>query len=122
MVVDGSRNNKKPRPDLNVIVCVDPRKCLYARSQGRSGAELLQELQVVARELGVQDAVQVTPCRRIFGCTYGPRINVAKRWSGEKVLYGSINGEATITRRGTVRFRKIPHQISRVILENLPDK
>lgn len=122
MVEGDSGNYKKPHPDLNVIVCVDPRKCLYARSQGRSGAELLQELQSVAREQSLRGTVQVTPCRCIFGCTYGPRIDVAQRWSGEKVLYGSINGQATITRRGTVSFQEIPRQISRVILENLPDR
>ena len=117
-----SRDDNRPRPDLNVIVCVDPRKCLFARSQAGSGAELYQDLQSAVREQGFQDAVQVTPCRCIFGCTYGPRIDVAKRWSGEKVLYGTIDGEATITRRGTVRFREIPYEISRVILDNLPNR
>ena len=122
MVVRVSQDNGRPHAELNVIVCVDPRKCLFARHQGRSGAELLQELQAVVQERGLGDTVQVTPCRCIFGCTYGPRIDVAKRWSGEKVLYGSIQGEATITRRGTVRFQEVPHQISRMILENLPDR
>ena len=110
------------RPDLNIIVCVDPRKCRFVCSKGRNGAELFQELSSAVRDQGLQDAVQVTPCRCIFGCTYGPRIDLARRWSGEKVLYGAIDGEATITRRGTVRFREIPKEISRIILENLPHK
>ncbi len=122
MVVRVPPEKERLRPDLNIIVCIDPRKCMFVQSKGRNGVELFQELSAAVQEQGLQDAVQVTPCRCIFGCTYGPRIDVAKRWSGEKVLYGSTEGEATITRRGTVRFREIPGEISRIIMENLPHR
>ena len=122
MIVHVRVGEERLRPDLNIIVCVDPRKCMFVCSKGRTGAKLFQELNTAVRDLGLQDAVQVTPCRCIFGCTYGPRIDLAKRWSGEKVLYGTIDGEATITRRGTVRFQEIPNEISRIILENLPHR
>ncbi len=75
--------------ELNVIVCVDPRRCLSQRYNGLNGADLLGDLQTLVSEQGLDDQVQVTPCRCIFGCTYGPRVDVIRRWSGETRLYGS---------------------------------
>lgn len=109
-----------PETDLNIIVCIDPRQCLHQRIHGYAGAELLQGLQDAVAERGLKDAVQVTPCYCIFGCTYGPRIDVSRRWSGEKILYGSIDGEAGITRRGRVQFTKIPKDLTKIVLDNLP--
>ena len=77
------------RPDLNVIVCLDRRHCLNATYDGRNGPALLEELRAYVEESGLEEQVQVTPCRCILGCTYGPRIDVAQRWSGEKRLYGA---------------------------------
>jgi predicted metal-binding protein len=108
--------------DLNIIVCLDPRECLRKQSHGRNGSDLLQELWEVVDQQGLSDRVQVTPCRCIFGCTYGPRMDVVQRWSGEKVLYGSIEGEATITRRGRVRFSRIPESVSQLVWDNLPPR
>ena len=56
-----------------------------------------------------------------MGCTYGPRFDVARRWSGEKALYGSIAGAATVTRRGQVSFAPIPDGLSRAIEDHLPE-
>ncbi len=109
------------RPDLNIIVCVDSRKCLWAESYGRSGGDLLAELRRAVDDEGLEEAVQVTPCRCIFGCTYGPRIDLAQRWSGEKVLYGIGTGEVSITRRGRVSLREIPPNLSEMIWRNLPE-
>ena len=107
---------------VNVIVCTDRRRCAYLESNGRTGLQLLAELQRAALDLSLEDRVQVTQCQCIFGCTYGPRIDVARRWSGEKVLYGSIEGDACITLRGVVRFAKIPEGSSDLIHENLPPR
>ena len=107
--------------DVNIIVCTDPSRCLHRSSYGRNGEQLLQELQQLVSQHRLQDQVQVTPCRCIFGCTYGPRIDVARRWSGEKVLYGTAQGEAAISRRGTVRFSEIPEVLLDLIKQNLPD-
>ncbi len=111
-----------PTPDLNVIVCVDRRKCLNARAGGRTGPALLEELRVLVQESGLEERVQVTPCRCILGCTYGPRIDVARRWSGEKLVYGTTEGETTISIRGKVKFSKIPADLAALLLDNLPGR
>ena len=88
--------------------------------RGRNGADLLQELRDSLEAQGLAHRVQVTPCRCIFGCTYGPRMDVVRRWSGEKLLYGVLDGEATITRRGRVRFSPIPETAGELLQDNLP--
>ena len=90
------------------------------QNNGRNGSQLLAELQQAARDPSLADQVQVTQCQCIFGCTYGPRIDVARRWSGEKAIYGSIEGDAYITLRGVVRFAQIPEALSDLIHQNLP--
>lgn len=109
-----------PSRDLNIIVCVDPSRCLHRYFYGRNGEELLEELQGLVRQQGCEDRVQVSPCQCIFGCTYGPRVDVARRWSGEKLLYGSTSGKATISRRGTVEFSEIPQDLLDLVRRNLP--
>jgi hypothetical protein len=109
-----------PTPDLNIIVCLDRRKCLYATFHGKNGPELLEELRVTVQQSGLEDRVQVTACRCILGCTYGPRIDVAQRWSGEKVLYGTTEGRVTISIRGRVTFSRIPEDLASLITDNLP--
>ena len=106
--------------NVNIIVCTDPSRCLHRSSHGRNGEQLLQELQQVVTQHQLQDQVQVTSCHCIFGCTYGPRIDVARRWSGEKVLYGTAQGQADISRRGTVSFSEIPEDLLDLVRQNLP--
>ena len=72
-------------------------------------------------EHGLTERVKVTHCRCIFGCTYGPRIDVAKRWSGGKALYGNVDGEVTISIRGRVKMSKIPAELLYLVLDNLPE-
>ena len=109
-----------PKPDLNIIVCVDRRRCMYLRSNGRNGPELLEELQAAVERHGLKERVQVTHCQCILGCTYGPRIDLAKRWSREKVLYGIMDGDVTISIRGRVKMSKIPAELLDLALNNLP--
>jgi len=109
-----------PQYELNVIVCTDPRRCAGASVDGRYGDELVNYLRQVVLENGLAARVQVTECRCIFGCTYGPRIDVARRWSGEKLLYGGVDGDAVISLRGRVRFNRIPEDLSRLVFDNLP--
>ena len=109
-----------PRPELIIIVCIDSRECRYLEFQGRTGEELLHELGALVIDEGLEELVQVTPCRCILGCTYGPRIDVARRWSGEKLLYGAGAGETNISIRGRVKFQQIPGELRDLIADNLP--
>jgi hypothetical protein len=111
-----------PVPDLNIIVCTDDRKCMSAESDGLNGPALLRGLTSAVRDHGLDARVRVTPCNCIFGCTYGPRIDVARRWSGEKVLYGTTERDVTISVRGRVRMLKIPTALLSLALDNLPDE
>ena len=105
---------------LNIIVCTDPRHCLHMPDgMGRTGGELLRELQRSVADNGWSELAQVSSCRCIFGCTYGPRVDAARRNGGGKVLYGSVEGRATISRRGTVEFRRIPPDLDRLVRDNL---
>ncbi|MCI0780539.1 MAG: (2Fe-2S) ferredoxin domain-containing protein, partial [Chloroflexi bacterium] len=103
-------------------VCVDRRRCMYLRSNGRNGPELLEELKTAIEQHGLKERVQVTQCQCILGCTYGPRIDLSKRWSREKVLYGIIDGEVTISIRGRVKMSIIPAALLDLALDNLPEK
>ena len=111
-----------PKPDLNIIVCIDQRRCMHLRSNGRNGPQLLEELKTAVAEHELKGRVQVTHCQCIFGCTYGPRIDVAKRWSGGKALYGTMDGEVTISIRGRVKMSKIPAELLGLALDNLPEQ
>ena len=93
---------------LNIIVCVDPRRCLALGYRGRNSMDILRSIQELAREDGLEDRVKATPCRCIFGCTYGPRIDVINRATGEKTLYGSVGGPVEISVRGRVNMEQIP--------------
>ena len=81
---------------------------------------MLDDIRSAAAHLG-DHRVQVTTAGCILGCTYGPRFDVARRWSGEKALYGSIKGEATVTRRGRVPFAAIPDDLAHVLTDHLPE-
>ena len=65
--------------DLNIIVCVDPVRCLSLEYQGKNSETLLREIQEQVKDQGLEDRVQATPCRCIFGCTFGPRIDIINR-------------------------------------------
>ena len=108
------------RPDVNIVVCTDDYGCGRWYHRGRNADAILSDLNdaVCAEDAG---NVQVTTAGCILGCTYGPRFDVARRWSGEKALYGSISGEATVTRRGRVQFVPIPEDLGQVIENHLPD-
>ena len=107
------------RPDVNIVVCTDEYGCGRWYHRGRNAEAILSQLNDA---VGANDAgtVQVTTAGCILGCTYGPRFDVARRWSGEKALYGSISGEATVTRRGRVNFAPIPDDLGQVIADHLP--
>lgn len=107
------------KPDLNIIVCVDPQRCLTLKYQGRNSGTLLQEIQDQVRDQGLAERVQATPCRCIFGCTYGPRIDVINRATGEKVLYGSVEAPVIISVRGRVDMKKIPDHLIELAQANL---
>ena len=108
------------RPDVNIVVCTDEYGCGRWHHRGRNADAVLSEFREAVA--GVDDGrVQVTTAGCILGCTYGPRFDVARRWSGEKALYGSIAGDATVTRRGEVSFAPIPDDLGRVIEDHLPE-
>lgn len=108
------------RPQVNVVVCVDDYGCGRWYHRGRDAGDVLRQLQQAARERD-DHRIQVSTSGCILGCTYGPRFDVARRWSGEKTLYGSITGEATVTRRGQVSFAEIPDRLDTVLSDHLPE-
>ena len=63
----------------------------------------------------MENQVMVTSCRCIFGCTYGPRIDLIDRETGKKTLYGIGTGEVAITRRGRVSLNEIPEDLLEMI-------
>lgn len=118
--IDESRQEySMAKPDLNIIVCVDPQRCLALNFQGRDSRGLLQEIQDQITNNGLADRVQATPCRCIFGCTYGPRIDVINRTTGEKTLYGAVEARVEISVRGRVDMKKIPDGLIELAQANL---
>ena len=118
--MSASDPQRSARPEVNVVVCTDEYGCGRWYHRGRNAEGVLDEIRSASARLG-GDRVQVTTSGCILGCTYGPRFDVARRWSGEKALYGSIEGEAAVTRRGRVRFAAIPDDIGQAIVDHLPD-
>ncbi len=118
--MDSTAREPIARPDVNVVVCTDEYGCGRWFHRERNADAVLSQLNdaVDAHHAG---KVQVTTAGCILGCTYGPRFDVARRWSGEKALYGSIAGEATVTRRGRVNFIPIPDDLAQVIEDHLPE-
>ena len=109
------------RPDLYIIVCIDDRKCMHLESRGRNAAALLEGLKSVVKDHGLGEKVQVTRCYCIFGCTYGPRVDVIRRWSGGKALYGTTEGEVTISCRGRVKMSEVPQELLELVQDNLSE-
>ena len=107
-------------PEVNIIVCVDPRVCGHPAFPGVNGYELLDGLDETVREQDLGERVRVTECQCIFGCTFGPRADVIRRWDGEKLLYGSVSGTVTISVRGRVDMNAIPGDLADMLRDNLP--
>lgn len=107
------------KSELNIIVCVDPQRCLALKHQGRDSLELLQSIREQLGEHGLEDRVRATPCRCIFGCTYGPRIDVINRTTGEKTLYGSVEATVDISVRGRVNLKQLPRELIEIAQDNL---
>ena len=105
-----------PKPELNIIVCVAG-TCGPMDSMGHSFLRHWSALLKTMRStIGLK-----SPIACILGCTYGPRIDVAKRWAGEKSLYGTMEGKVTISIRGRVKMLKIPAALLDLALDNLPE-
>lgn len=114
-------NGRQPaRPDVHIIVCTDEYGCGRWYHKGRAADDVLKELREAVDPPGDSRA-QVTTAGCILGCTFGPRFDVVRRWSGEKILYGSISGAATVTRRGRVNFAPIPDDLGQMVADHLPD-
>ena len=118
--MSASDPQRSARPEVNVVVCTDEYGCGRWYHRGRNAEDVLGDFRTAA-EHSCDDRVQITTAGCILGCTYGPRFDVARRWSGEKALYGSIIGEATVTRRGRVRFAVIPDNLEQVLSDHLPE-
>ena len=118
--MSASDPRRSVRPEVNVVVCTDEYGCGRWYHHGRNAEDVLRDFRTAVERLG-DDRVQVSTAGCILGCTYGPRFDVARRWSGEKALYGSIQGEATVTRRGRVRFAAIPDDLEQVLSDHLPE-
>ena len=115
-----ANGRQQVRPDVHIIVCTDEYGCGRWYHRGRAADDVLKELQEAVNPLG-DSLAQVTTAGCILGCTFGPRFDVVRRWSGEKVLYGSISGTATVTRRGQVDFALIPDDLRQMVADHLPE-
>ena len=118
--MSASDPQRSARPEVNVVVCTDEYGCGRWYHRGRNAEDVLEDFRTAVGHWG-DDRTQVTTAGCILGCTYGPRFDVVRRWSGEKALYGSITGEVTITRRGRVRFAPIPDDLNEVLSDHLPE-
>lgn len=118
--MSASDPQRSARPEVNVVVCTDEYGCGRWYHRGRNADAVLSDLRSAANRVG-GERVQVTTAGCILGCTYGPRFDVVRRWSGEKALYGSIEGEAAVTRRGRVRFAAIPDNLDQALSDNLAE-
>lgn len=103
-------NNK---PKISALVCIDPSRCLQKRIDNKTPLDILWDLKNQFKE---QDNIKVTPCKCIFGCTYGPRVDIINHETKEKTLYGSINGTVNISVRGKVEMNKIPSDPNDLII------
>ena len=115
-----TNGRQQARPDVRIIVCTDEYGCGRWYHRGRAADDVLKELQEAVDHPGDSRA-QVTTAGCILGCTFGPRFDVIRTWSGEKVLYGSISGPAAITRRGRVNFAVIPDDLEQMVADHLPE-
>ncbi|MDE0363355.1 MAG: (2Fe-2S) ferredoxin domain-containing protein [Chloroflexota bacterium] len=118
--MSASDPQRSARPEVNVVVCTDEYGCGRWYHRGRNAEDILGDFRAAVTHSG-DDRVQVTTAGCILGCTYGPRFDVVRRWSGEKALYGSIKGEATVTRRGRVPFAAIPDDLVQALTDHLPE-
>ncbi len=118
--MSASDPQRSVRPEVNVVVCTDEYGCGRWYHRGRNAEAVLDDIRSAALRFG-EDRVQVTTAGCILGCTYGPRFDVVRRRSGEKALYGSITGAATVTRRGRVQFAAIPDDLEQVLSDHLPE-
>lgn len=94
--------------------------CGHPAFPGVNGYELLGGLAQTVRDQGLEERVSVTECQCIFGCTYGPRADLIRRWDGQKRLYGSVSGPVTISVRGRVDMQAIPERLADILRDNLP--
>ena len=80
---------------------------------------MLEALRTSVQDSALEGRGRVTFCRCILSCTYGPRIAVAKRWSGEKRLYGTVESEVVISIRGKVTMTQPPYDLDTLLTNNL---
>ena len=105
-------NNK---PKISALVCVDPARCLWKTIEGKTPLDLAWELK---QQFGSSKDINTTPCKCIFGCTYGPRIDIINHETKEKTLYGSVNKKVEISVRGIVAMNKIPKNVNELFKDS----
>ena len=96
----------KNKPKISALICVDPARCLRKTVDNKTPLDILWDLK---QAFDSSDEVNVTPRKCIFGCTYGPRMDVINHETKEKTVYGSIDGKVEISVRGIVDMNKIPN-------------
>ena len=94
------------KPKISALICVDPARCLWKKIDNKTPLDILWELK---QAFDSSENVNVTACKCIFGCTYGPRMDIINHETKEKTIYGSIDGEVEISVRGVVNMNKIPN-------------
>ncbi|HCG91216.1 MAG TPA: hypothetical protein DEZ08_05200 [Dehalococcoidia bacterium] len=102
----------KDKSKISALVCVDSARCLWKSTNGKGPLDILWELKQLYDN---DDKVTISPCRCIFGCTYGPRVDLINHDTKEKNLYGSIQGIFEISVRGKVTINQLPQDLNKLI-------
>ncbi len=103
---------------LEITVCVNPdgclgRKVLARRDEGGEPREygpreILGVLREIIRDGGLDGEVRLQEKVCLWGCTFGPRIDVVKEGVVSRVyLYGREDYRGPISMRGKVQIRGI---------------
>jgi hypothetical protein len=115
---------------IEVTVCVNPDGCAQkvVRTRKAEGEEpreytpreLLGLLEKIVEELGVRDRVTLREKVCLWGCTFGPRIDVVA--GDREFLYGREDYRGEISVRGIVEVRSLASlpSLRSLITEHLP--
>lgn len=102
-----------------ITVCHTPDGCCTRRVPVRatpesrpapsSGQELLAQLRALTEARDLQGTVRLRTTECLWGCTYGPRLDVEDD-DGRVTLYGGADYEGDISVRGRVRIHSLARQ------------
>ncbi len=96
-----------------------PKRSVVVNGKEYGPKELVEELTRVVSDNNLQDKVEIVQTGCLWGCTYGPRLDVEV--DGNVVLYGCADYSGVISSRGEVKIIGMDglDSISNIIYDNL---